>query len=161
MSVVGFDFGNDTCFISVARQGGIETIANDYSLRETPSYVAFDEKSRTIGVAAKSGQMTQIKRTFFGFKKLLGRKFDDPQVQAELSRVPYDIVKSEGGSAVYNINYNGKNRVLSPEQLTAALFTKLKDIAETALNVKVNDVVISVPSYFTDAERRALLDSAK
>ena len=73
MSVVGIDFGNDTCYISVARQGGIESIANDYSLRETPSYVAFGEKSRTIGVAAKSGQMTQIKRTFFVFKKLLGR----------------------------------------------------------------------------------------
>jgi len=161
MSVVGIDFGNDTCYISVARQGGIETIANDYSLRETPSYVAFGEKSRTIGVAAKSGQMTQIKRTFFGFKKILGRKFDDPAVQAELSRVPYELVKSETGSAAYNINYCGKNKQLSSEQLTAALFTKLKDIGETALSVKVNDVVISVPSYFTDAERRALLDSAK
>jgi len=70
-------------------------------------------------------------------------------------------VKSETGSAAYNINYCGKNKQLSSEQLTAALFTKLKDIGETALSVKVNDVVISVPSYFTDAERRALLDSAK
>jgi len=161
MSVVGIDFGNDTCYISVARQGGIESIANDYSLRETPSYVAFGEKSRSIGVAAKSGQMTQIKRTFFGFKKLLGRKFDDTQVQAELLRVPFEIAKSETGVATYNINYNGKSKQLSAEQLTAALFTKLKETAETALNVKVNDCVISVPSYFTDAERRALLDSAK
>ena len=161
MSVVGIDFGNDTCYISVARQGGIESIANDYSLRETPSYVAFGEKSRTIGVAAKSGQMTQIKRTFFGFKKLLGRKFTDPQVQSELSRVPYDCGKTEKDDVVYNINYCGKNKQLSPEQLTASLFTKLKDIAETALSVKVNDVVISVPSYFTELERRALLYSAK
>ena len=163
MSVVGIDFGNDTCYISVARQGGIESIANDYSLRETPSYVAFGEKSRTIGVAAKSGQMTQIKRTFFGFKKLLGRKFTDPQVQAELSRVPYNCSQSnnDNGEILYNINYRGKNKQLSPEQLTAALFTKLKDIAETALSVKVNDVVISVPSYFTELERRALLYSAK
>ena len=76
MSVVGLDFGNDTCFISVARQGGIETIANDYSLRATPSYVAFGEKSRVMGVAAKSGQMTQVKRTFFGFKRLIGRLVD-------------------------------------------------------------------------------------
>ena len=112
-------------------------------------------------MAAKSGQMTQIKRTFFGFKKLLGRKYEDPHVQAELSRVPYDCVKSDTGSVGYNINFNGKNKQLSPEQLTAALFTKLRDIGETALNVTVNDVVISVPSYFTDAERRALLDSAK
>jgi len=161
MSVVGIDFGNDTCYISVARQGGIESIANDYSLRETPSYVAFGEKSRTIGVAAKSGQMTQIKRTFFGFKKLLGRKITDPQVQAELSRYPYDCGNNEKGDITYNINYCGKNKQLSPEQLTAALFTKLKDIAETALSVKVNDVVISVPAYFTDAERRALMDSAR
>ena len=80
---------------------------------------------------------------------------------SELSRVPYDIVRSETGSPCYNINYAGKTKQLSPEQLTAALFTKLKDIAETALAVKVNDVVISVPSYFTDAERRALMDSAK
>ena len=75
--------------------------------------------------------------------------------------MPYELVKSETGSAAYNINYCGKNKQLSSEQLTAALFTKLKDIGETALSVKVNDVVISVPSYFTDAERRALLDSAK
>ena len=73
MSVVGLDFGNDTCYISVARQGGIESIANDFSLHSTPSYVDFGEKSRTMGVAAKSGQMTQIKRTFFGFKILIGR----------------------------------------------------------------------------------------
>jgi heat shock protein len=69
-----------------SRQGGIETIANDYSLRNTASYVAFGEKQRQIGVAAKAGQMTNVKRTFFGFKRLLGRKFDDPQVQDELSR---------------------------------------------------------------------------
>ena len=181
MSVVGIDFCNDACYISVARQGGIESITNDFSLRETPSYVAFGEKSRSIGVAAKSGQMTQIKRTFFGFKKLLGRymitdqqecvsslsflflfrKFDDAQVQAELSRVPFDIAKGETGDATYNINYAGKSKQLTAEQLTAALFTKLKETAEAALNVKVNDCVISVPSYFTDAERRALLDSAK
>jgi len=160
MSVVGLDFGNDTCYISVARQGGIETIANDYSLRATPSYVAFGEKSRTMGVAAKSGQMTQVKRTFFGFKKLLGRKFDDPAAESEMSRVPFEVRKGERG-LVYPINYAGKNVQLSAEQLTAALFTKLKETAEIALTTKVNDVVVSVPSYFTDAERRALLDSAK
>jgi len=161
MSVVGIDFGNDTCYISVARQGGIETIANDYSLRATPSYVAFGEKSRTMGVAAKSGQMTQVKRTFFGFKRLLGRKYDDPHVAAETSRMPFDVLRSDEGGAVVKVNYLNKEASLSAEQLTAALFTKLKDTAEIALTTKVHDVVISVPCYFTDAERRALLDSAK
>lgn len=161
MSVVGIDFGNDTCYISVARQGGIETIANDYSLRSTPSYVAFGEKARTMGVAAKSAQNTQARRTFYGFKKLLGRKVGDPRVTEEMARVPFELTQGEGGRVVYALNYGGKDVQLTSEQITAALFTKLKDIGENALGTKVNDVVISCPSYFTDAERRALLDSAK
>jgi len=161
MSVVGIDFGNDTCYISVARQGGIETIANDYSLRSTPSYVAFGEKARTMGVAAKSAQNTQARRTFYGFKKLLGRKVGDPRVTEEMSRVPFELTQGEGDRVVYPLNYGGKDIQLTSEQITAALFTKLKDIGENALGTKVNDVVISCPSYFTDAERRALLDSAK
>jgi len=161
MSVVGIDFGNDTCYISVARQGGIETIANDYSLRSTPSYVAFGEKARTMGVAAKSAQNTQARRTFYGFKKLLGRKVGDPRVTEEMARVPFELTQGEGGRVVYALNYGGKDVQLTSEQITAALFTKLKEIGENALGTKVNDVVISCPSYFTDAERRALLDSAK
>jgi len=161
MSVVGIDFGNDTCYISVARQGGIETIANDYSLRSTPSYVAFGEKARTMGVAAKSAQNTQARRTFYGFKKLLGRKVGDPRVTEEMSRVPFELTQGEGERVVYPLNYGGKEVQLTSEQITAALFTKLKDIGENALGTKVIDVVISCPSYFTDAERRALLDSAK
>lgn len=161
MSVVGIDFGNDTCYISVARQGGIETIANDYSLRATPSYVAFGEKQRQIGVAAKSGQMTNVKRTFFGFKRLLGRKFDDPQVRDELSRFPFEVRKREDGSPGCATEFLGQPKLLSSEQLTAALFTKLRIIGEAALLTKVHDVVVSVPSYFTDAERRALLDAAR
>jgi len=161
MSVVGIDFGNDTCYISVARQGGIESIANDYSLRQTNSYVAFGEKQRTLGVAAKSGQMTNVKKTFFGFKRLLGRKYDDPHVKAELGRFPFDVTATEDGGVGFVTEFLGQKKLLSAEQLTAALFTKLKITAEAALSAVVNDVVVSVPSYFTDAERRALLDAAK
>jgi len=161
MSVVGIDFGNDTCYISVARQGGIETIANDYSLRSTPSYVAFGEKARSMGVAAKSAQNTQAKRTYYGFKTLLGRKGDDARVAEEAARVPFELQQGEAGGVAYPLHYQGKNVQLSPEQLTASLFTKLKEIAESALTTKVNDVVISCPARFTDCERRALLDSAK
>lgn len=161
MSVVGIDFGNDSCYIAVARQGGIETIANDYSMRSTPSYVAFGEKARSMGVAAKSAQNTQAKRTYYGFKTLLGRKGDDPRVQEEAARVPFELKQGEAGVVTYPLHFQGKNIQLSPEHLTASLFTKLKEIAETALTTKVNDVVISCPARFTDPERRALLDSAK
>jgi molecular chaperone DnaK (HSP70) len=161
MSVVGFDFGNDSCYISVARQGGIETIANDYSLRNTPSYVAFSEKQRTMGVSAKSSHMTNVDRTFFGFKRILGVDSNDPEVKNEISRFPFPITKTESGAIGLGIEFMGKHKVLTPEQVTASLFTKLKDITEKALKMKINDVVISVPSYYNDAQRRALLDSAK
>jgi len=160
-SVVGLDFGNQSCYIAVARAGGIETIANDYSLRDTPSYVAFSERQRALGVNAKNQQMTNLKRTVFAFKHMLGRQFDDPVVQKELPKLPYNVSPHpHTGRPIISMNYMGKEQEYTPEQITAMLFTKLKTTAEEALNAKVKDVVISCPSYFTDCERRGLLDAA-
>ncbi|KAK0166618.1 hypothetical protein PV327_004110 [Microctonus hyperodae] len=161
MSVIGIDFGNESCYIAVARAGGIETIANDYSLRSTPSYVAFSEKNRILGVAAKNQTVTNMKNTIYGTKRLLGRKYNDPQVQREIQNLPYKISKQPDGSIGIHVQYLGEEHVFSPEQITAMLFTKLKEISETALQTIVNDCVISVPSYFTQAERHALLDAAR
>jgi len=160
MSVVGFDFGYDTCYISVARAGGIETIANDYSLRDSPSMVALGDKSRTMCVGAKSQLLTNLKRTFFGFKSLLGRKFDDPIVQDEISRLPYQVKKGRDGDVAVEVDFLGKKQSFTPVQLTAMLFTKLKETADAALQTKVKDVVISVPVYYTDRQRHAMLDAA-
>ena len=160
MSVVGFDFGYDTCYISVARAGGIETIANDYSLRDSPSMVALGDKSRTMCVGAKSQLLTNLKRTFFGFKSLLGRKYEDPIVQDEISRLPYQVKKGRDGEVAVEVDFLGKKQSFTPVQLTAMLFTKLKDTADAALQTKVKDVVISVPVYYTDRQRHAMLDAA-
>ncbi|RZF35699.1 hypothetical protein LSTR_LSTR009567 [Laodelphax striatellus] len=160
MSVIGIDFGNQSSYVAVARAGGIETIANDYSLRATPSCVAFSEKSRILGVAAKNQQITNLDNTFSGFKRLLGRKYNDPAVQAELRELPFKTVQQKNGGIGIKANFQGETHVFSPEQITAMFFTKLKDTSEIALKTKVNDCVISVPSFFTDAERRALLDAA-
>ncbi|XP_059060124.1 97 kDa heat shock protein isoform X2 [Achroia grisella] len=160
MSVIGIDFGNESCYIAVAKAGGIETIANDYSLRGTPSCVAFSPKNRILGVAAKNQMVTNMKNTVFGFKRLLGRKFSDPFVQKELKHFPFKVEQRSDGGIGIRINYLGEDNVFSPEQITAMLFTKLKDIATTALQTQINDCVISVPSYFTNAERNALLDAA-
>ncbi|GAB1862009.1 Heat shock 70 kDa protein 4L [Camponotus japonicus] len=161
MSVIGIDFGNESCYVAVARAGGIETIANDYSLRSTPSCVAFSGKNRILGVAAKSQMVTNVKNTIHGFKRLLGRKYNDPQVQSELRLLPYKITPQADGSIGIHVHYLEEEHVFSPQQITAMLFTKLKDISETALQTAVNDCVISVPSYFTQAERQALLDAAR
>ena len=104
----------------IFRQGGIESIANDYSLRATPSYVAFGEKQRTMGVAAKSGQMTNVPKTFFGFKRLLGRKFDDPQVQDELTR-------SISGLLFFFINNRRNKHIHRKEQISIVNFSILNN----------------------------------
>lgn len=160
MSVIGIDFGNESCYVAVARAGGIETIANDYSLRATPSCVAFSPRNRIIGVAAKNQMVTNMKDTIHGFKRLLGRSIDDPFVKQELKHLPFNVVKSDDNKIGINVNYLNEQHTFSVEQITGMLLTKLKEISEISLKTKVNDCVISVPSYFTNAERKALLDSA-
>ncbi|KAH9374144.1 hypothetical protein HPB48_005413 [Haemaphysalis longicornis] len=161
MSVIGFDFGNENCFIAVARAGGIETIANEYSQRVTPSYVAFGEKVRDLGVSAKSKQVTNLKNTVFGFKRLQGRKYNDPQTKHEGTFLPYSLVEIGNKSVGVRVRYMLEEKTFSITEITGMLFTKLKDIAETALKIRVNDCVVSVPHFFTDAERRALLDATR
>lgn len=160
MSVIGIDFGNESCYVAVARAGGIETIANDYSLRATPSCVAFHGRNRVLGVAAKNQMVTNMKNTIYGFKRLLGRNYNDPFVQQELRYLPYQVVQQQNGSLGIKVHYQDEEHVFSPEQITAMLLTKLKETSETALKTKVNDCVISVPAFFTNAERKALLDAA-
>lgn len=161
MSVVGFDFGNESCYIAVARAGGIETVANDFSQRQTPSCVAFGAKNRLLGVAAKNQQITNLKNTVVSFKRLVGRKYRDPHVTRVLADLPNTLEETEDGSVGVRVQYLGEEAVFKPEQLTAMLFNKLKETAEAALKIKVVDVVISVPCFYTDVERRALLDSAQ
>ncbi|KAG5684109.1 hypothetical protein PVAND_013355 [Polypedilum vanderplanki] len=160
MSVIGIDFGNESCYIAVAKAGGIETITNDYSLRATPSCVAFTGKNRTLGVAAKNQQVTNMKNTICGFKHLLGRKFRDPVVQNELNSIPYRVEERPDGSIGICANYMDEDQSFTPEQITAMLFTKLKIDATDALKTQIYDCVITVPSYFTNAQRKALLDAA-
>lgn len=157
--VIGIDFGNNTCYISVARTGGIETIDNDYSLRETPSYVGYGERKRIIGVGAKNQLLTNLQKTVFGFKHLLGRKYNDPVVQENITDLPYLVSEGKGGNILIHVKYLGADNAFTPEQITAMLFTKLKHTAENSLKTKVKDVVISCPSYFTDSERKALLSA--
>lgn len=161
MSVIGIDFGNESCYVAVARAGGIETIANDYSLRATPSCVAFSGKNRLIGVAAKNQMVTNMKNTISGFKRLLGRNYTDPFIYPGIKERPYRAEEIEGtGGIGIKVNYLDEEQLFSPEQIAGMLFTKLKDISETALKAKINDCVISVPSFFTNIERKALLDAA-
>ncbi|XP_076467430.1 heat shock 70 kDa protein 4-like [Babylonia areolata] len=162
MAVVGFDVGTFSSYIGVARAGGIETIANEYSDRCTPSFISLNEKSRSIGAASKQQVVTNFRNTVGGgVKRVLGRSFKDPFVQKEVGRFfrPNVIEEDTDGSVVFRLSYMGEQQTFTPTQIVAMLLSKLKQTAETGLSTKVVDVVMSVPVYFTDRERRALLDA--
>ncbi|XP_058698549.1 heat shock protein 105 kDa isoform X2 [Poecile atricapillus] len=161
MAVVGFDLGFQSCYIAVARAGGIETVANEFSDRCTPSVVSFGSKSRAIGVAAKNQQITHAHNTVSNFKRFHGRAFNDPFVQKEKEKLSYDLVPMKNGGVGVKVMYMDEEHIFSVEQISAMLLTKLKETAESNLKKPVTDCVISVPSFFTDAERRSLLDAAQ
>ncbi|CAB1330957.1 unnamed protein product, partial [Coregonus sp. 'balchen'] len=161
MSVVGIDVGFQNCYIAVARSGGIETIANEYSDRCTPAWVSLASKNRTIGNAAKGQIITNFKNTVHGFKKFHGRAFDDPYVQGEKPKLPYSLHKLASGNTGIKVRYLDEDKVFTIEQVTAMLLTKLKETSESALKKPVVDCVISVPSFFTDAERSSVMDSTQ
>lgn len=161
MSVIGFDFGNLSCYTACARAGGIETLANEYSSRNTPSFVSLSGKQRLMGTAAQQALVTNLKNTVFNLKRLVGRNFSDPRVQFEKQHFsPFTMVEGSNNSILIQANYMGETSHFTPEQITAMLFTKLKDAGEVALEKKICDCVISVPAYFTDHQRRRLLDAS-
>ncbi|XP_032075299.1 heat shock protein 105 kDa isoform X3 [Thamnophis elegans] len=161
MAVVGFDLGSQSCYIAVARAGGIETVANEFSDRCTPSVVSFGSKNRAIGVSAKNQLITHADNTVYNFKRFHGRAYNDPFIQKEKENLSYCVVPMKNGSVGIKVTYMDEEHLFSVEQITAMLLTKLKETAENNLKKPVTDCVISVPSFFTDAERRSLLDAAQ
>ncbi|XP_015265185.1 PREDICTED: heat shock 70 kDa protein 4L [Gekko japonicus] len=161
MSVVGIDLGFQNCYIAVARSGGIETIANEYSDRCTPACISLGSKARTIGNAAKSQIITNIKNTLHGFKKLHGRAFDDSYIKAERIKLPYELHRMPNGSVGVKVRYLDEERPFAIEQVTGMLLVKLKETSESALKKPVADCVISIPSFFSDAERRSVMAAAQ
>uniref|UniRef100_A0A8C2F589 Heat shock 105/110 protein 1 n=1 Tax=Cyprinus carpio TaxID=7962 RepID=A0A8C2F589_CYPCA len=161
MAVVGFDVGFQNCCIAVVKSGGIETASNEFTDRCTPAVVSFNAKNRTIGNAAKNQMITNTASTVSHFKRLHGRLFQDHSVQAEKASLPYDLVPLNDGKVGVKVMYLDQEHRFSIEQVTAMLLTKLKDIAEANLQKKVVECVISIPSFFTDSERKSVLDAAK
>jgi len=161
MSVVGFDVGNLSCYTAVARGGGIETVANEYSDRNTLCAVSLTSRERAIGGAAKTQIISNFKNTISNFKRLIGRSFDDPFVQSEIPYLPYKLVSMPDKRVGVQVQYQNEVSEFSIEQIMGMLLTKLKGIAKTNINKDVKDCVISVPSFYTDTERRSLYKSTQ
>jgi heat shock protein 4 len=161
MSVVGFDIGNESCLIAVARRRVIDVLQNQSGHRKTPTMVGFQGKQRLMGDDAAAQYMTNFKNTIRCIKRILGRKFDEPELKEEELYLPNRLVKLPNGKVGVTVSYNDEDQTFTAEQLAGAMFQKLKQITEARLEgQKVSDVVISCPPYWHDAERRALLDAA-
>ncbi|KAJ5717091.1 Heat shock protein hsp88 [Penicillium malachiteum] len=160
MSVVGIDFGAQSTKIGVARNKGIDIITNEVSNRQTPSLVGFSARSRHIGEAAKTQETSNLKNTIGSLKRLIGRSFDDPDVKVEQQYNTANISDVNGLAGV-EVNYLGKKEKFTATQLVAMYLTKIKDIASKELRLPVSDVTISVPAWFTDIQRRAMIDAGE
>lgn len=128
-------------------------IENSEGARTTPSIVAFNNREELlVGTTAKRQAVTNPTNTIFGTKRLIGRRFDDPQTQKEMKMVPYKIVKAPNGDAW--VEMNGKQ--YSPSQIGAFVLTKMKETAEAYLNKSVSKAVVTVPAYCNDAQHNQL-----
>uniref|UniRef100_A0A1J3CH11 Heat shock 70 kDa protein 14 n=1 Tax=Noccaea caerulescens TaxID=107243 RepID=A0A1J3CH11_NOCCA len=160
MSVVGFDFGNENCLVAVARQRGIDVVLNDESNRETPAIVCFGEKQRFIGTAGAASTMMNPKNSISQIKRLVGRQFSDPELQRDIKSMPFSVTEGPDGYPLIHASYLGEKRAFTPTQVMGMMLANLKGIAEKNLNAAVVDCCIGIPVYFTDLQRRAVLDAA-
>lgn len=161
MSVVGIDLGNLASYIAVARNRGIDVIANEVSNRDTPSLVSFGPKQRYLGESAKTQETSNFKNTVSSLKRIIGRTLQDPEVQELEKRfINAELVDHEGQVGV-KVNYQGEPHVFTATQLMAMYLAKLRDTAAHELKLPVSDVVVSVPGWFNDKQRRAMLDACE
>ncbi|GAA5836620.1 hypothetical protein JCM3766R1_006972 [Sporobolomyces carnicolor] len=159
-SVVGLDIGQYGSKIGAARNRGIDILVNEVSNRATPSLVAFGPRSRVLGESAKTQETSNFRNTVGSFKRLIGRTIDDPDVEVEKKFMNAEVVKV-GNTVGVNVNYLGEQTTFSATQLYAMYLAKLRDTASSELKSAVNDVSIAVPVWYTEAQRRAVVDAAE
>jgi molecular chaperone DnaK len=155
---IGIDLGTTNSVVAVVMGGEPVVIPNQEGTRTTPSVVAFTEKGeRLVGQIAKRQSITNPENTIFSIKRLMGRKFNSPEAQHAMKRLPYRIVEAPNGDA--HVEARGKR--YSPPEISAMILQKLKQAAEDYLGESVTDAVITVPAYFDDSQRQATKDAGK
>ena len=159
MVAIGIDLGTTFSAVGVMRNGKVDIIANDQGNRTTPSYVAFTSEERLIGEAAKNQAALNAQNTIFDAKRLIGKRFDDPQVQNDMKHWPFKVTAGSGNKSIIHADYLGEDKSFQPEEISSMILTKMKQTAENYVGEEVTDAVITVPAYFNDSQRQATKDA--
>ncbi|MDP8177382.1 molecular chaperone DnaK [Pasteurella skyensis] len=155
--IIGIDLGTTNSCVAVMDGDKPRVIENAEGARTTPSIIAYTDKETLVGQPAKRQAITNPKNTVFAIKRLIGRRFEDNEVQRDVSIMPFKIVKADNGDAWVSIN----DEKLAPPQISAEVLKKMKKTAEEFLGEKVTEAVITVPAYFNDAQRQATKDAGR
>jgi L1 cell adhesion molecule like protein len=156
---IGIDLGTTYSCVGVWINDKVEIIPNDQGNRTTPSYVAFTETERLIGDAAKNQVARNPENTVFDAKRLIGRKFNDPVVQADMKHWPFRVIAGSDNKPQIVVNFRGEEKRFNPEEISSMVLTKMKEIAEAYLGKPVRNAVVTVPAYFNDSQRQATKDA--
>jgi molecular chaperone DnaK len=154
--IIGIDLGTTNSCVAILENNKPRVIENNEGARTTPSVVAYGDEI-LVGAPAKRQAVTNPKKTIYASKRLIGRKFDEKEVQKDLDLMPYEIIKNKNGDAWVKID----DRELAPPQISAEVLIKMKKTAEDYLGYEVTQAVITVPAYFNDAQRQATKDAGK
>jgi len=158
-TVIGIDLGTTYSCVGVFKNGRVDIIANDQGNRITPSYVAFTaDGERLIGDAAKNQLTSNPENTIFDVKRLIGRTWDDKSVQNDIKFYPFKVTNSNGKPHI-SANTGEGDKSFAPEEISAMVLGKMRDIAEDYLGKKISNAVVTVPAYFNDAQRQATKDA--
>ena len=155
--VIGIDLGTTNSCFAVMEGGEAKVLENSEGARTTPSIVAFTDNERLVGAAAKRQAVTNPENTLFAIKRLIGRRYDSPEVEKDKKLVPFKIVPGDNGDAWVEV----KGQKYAPSQISAIVLQKIKEYAESYLGEKIDKAVITVPAYFNDSQRQATKDAGK
>jgi len=156
---IGIDLGTTYSCVGVYQNGKVEIIANDTGSRTTPSVVAFKGSERLIGNSALNQISSNVENTIFDSKRLIGKKFSDPTVKSDMKYWSFKVDSDDNDKPVIKVNYNEQQKTFRPEEISAMILTKMKEIAESYLGEEVSQAVITCPAYFNDAQRQATKDA--
>ena len=155
--VIGIDLGTTNSCFAVMEGGEPKVLENSEGARTTPSMVAFTDTERLVGFPAKRQAVTNPENTLFAIKRLIGRRYDSPEVAKDKSLVPFKIIEGDNGDAWVEV----KGQKYAPSQISAIVLQKIKEYAESYLGEKIDKAVITVPAYFNDSQRQATKDAGK